>query len=68
MSNIIPGPLVQPGLAAPANTLPEYSAGNPALTETSVAAGGNFFIFSNPGRNDYPTQNLLFSQNIESEN
>jgi hypothetical protein len=54
---------VSTGFVTPPNTLPEFLAGDSAITVTSAAIGGNFFVLTNPGRNDYPTQNLMSPQN-----
>jgi len=40
-------------------TIPEQDAAAVSVTFTSESQGENFFVLVNPGRNDYPTQNLL---------
>jgi len=41
------------------NTTPEQDAGAVPVTFVSESQGENFFILVNPGRKDYPNQNLL---------
>lgn len=48
----------QPWIPVPPQTAPEqeYEAQNVTYTSTQP---NNFFVVSNPGRKDYPNQNLL---------
>jgi len=45
-------------IPTPPNTQPEQNAKATAVTAT-VTVPDNFFVLTNPGRKDYPNQNLL---------